>query len=78
MIPHALWPLERSPDAMPRIAARFALLVYVAIARCCYVCAEQPRSSLLPRLRYFERIPSVGKGLVEWASVNLSEAQRGV
>ena len=58
-----------------RIAARFALLAYVAIARCLYVCAEQPRSSLMPRLPYFERIPEATRGMVEWASVNLSEAQ---
>lgn len=66
---------KRFPTAHLRIAARLALLIYVAVARRLYVAIEQPRSSLLGSLKFFKRLLLQSNGLVDWDVVNLPEAQ---
>ena len=58
-----------------RITLRFALVVIIAVCRCCYAMIEQPRSSLMKFVPQFETIASALSPHVNWSFVNLSDAQ---
>jgi|OrbCmetagenome_4_1107370.scaffolds.fasta_scaffold65793_1 hypothetical protein len=59
----------------PRILARFCLLVGVAIARCIYVAIEQPRSSVMPKMKFFRVFEKQLQGLLHWNFCNLRGSQ---
>ena len=58
-----------------RILARFCMLAAVAIARCVYVAIEQPRSSVMPKMKFFQVFEKQLKGLLQWNFCNLRGSQ---
>ena len=53
-----------------RICSRWALLAILAVARCLHVVVEQPRSSLMPKVKYFRVMSKVLGKRVKWTSCN--------
>lgn len=73
-----MWSMENaamSITAPLRITLRFALVVIIAVRRCCYTMIEQPRSSLMKLLPCFETIAAGLSPHMKWSFVNLSDSQ---
>lgn len=60
-----------------RITARTVILLIIALARCCFFCVEQPRSSLMQKFVLFRGLRKALWELfgIQWQSVNLWGAQ---
>lgn len=56
---------------MLRITSRFTLLMMLAIARCCYVMVEQPRTSVMPWFSPMKALKELMEARGLWCSQNL-------
>lgn len=68
--------LQTLLPSYPRITCRVALLVLLALSRCCHILIEQPRTSLMP---HYERFTVMAERLAEhfglaWKSTNMSSS----